>query len=653
MYQVQTSFREIGTLVQRHGATARIIGCNDDFAVLDYVGYGQAPESVPITQLEAELGSTLHLMQPETPVTSLPKQMSLPERLEIERREHYVRQLHRKTGPKGVGGRKVRQEAIDKVSVRLHDKQPPSPATLGRWAKKDRDHSLGVACDILQPFRKQHASRFDALKPLVLEVFDEEFLKQNLPSFQFTYDVFIGRIEKKFGKDCDRPCYVTFINWIKDICPIKASKLRHGQKATREMMRNAIAQIRTTHPLQRVECDAIRLAIGLVDEENRYLGSVTVFFVLDCYTRCVLGYCLHIGNGEPTSCVIHAFRHALCPKPAGTFNPNCENDWPMYGVFESAVTDGGTGYTSMQTVSFLNTAGIPMSVTQTASGWKKPFVERFNGTVRTNLAQQIHSYCGHDLSVIQDKTLKQKASMTPDQFRMLLERWIVDEYHQSPHSGINNTPHQLWLDSFADTTCGPMLPANYDVLQLPQGQTVYATISGKDAHQGVVINNVRYNDAECRIKIIGLKLSQKGEPTIVECQYSINDISTITVRDPFTDITFEVAATPSIVIPGMTLAEFQAQWTKRYSKKGFGHKRIIATSDERKAGNDAHHDNPKVTRSTRSRPANPQQMANGVAQQKAENENARREQAANSENKSGTTGLSNLSLQDLEGHTTK
>jgi hypothetical protein len=648
------SLRTIGTKVQRHGIYATVMAANVDYTVLEYENFDLPPEAVSIEQLEAEFGNVLHLVRPEKPVQSLPKTLTLMQRIEINRRKEYVRVARQLSkGTKGVGGKEARKKAIDIVATKSGDKNPPSPAQLGRWSSMENTLSLGVADNILRFGRKSSKSKFEYLKPIALSVFDEYYLKSSLPGFQSTFDIFVGRVQKQNGENADYPCYATFINWIKDICPYEESKKRNGKLSTRELMRNAVDKMKTDRPLQRVEFDGLRLAIGLVDDNGNYLGMVTLILAIDCHTRCILGYCLHPGKGEPASTYIHAYRHALCPKPQGSYNPNCENDWPMYGVWEITVVDGGTGPTSLSSQSFLNTAGIPIDVVQTGAGWKKPTIERFNYTVRSNFAQHLSSYCGHDLTRVQDYTLRQKASMTPDMFRAAFEKWLLDEYHASPHSGINNkTPYQAWKEAFKDPAFAPMLPANYEQIKLPQGETRHAYISGDACHQGVQINNVRYNDIGRKLKTIGLKLRRNNEQTVVECHYSVTDISKITVVDPFTEQTFVVNAIDNDIVSRMSLAEFDAIRVKRYKNKGVGRKRTFVGSDEYKATEEAYEANPNRRDTIRRRVANVEQMAEGVRNQQAQYDEDRAKESSGTpgDAQSSASNIPKVDLSKIGGH---
>ena len=372
----QGSLHQIGTRVQYHGMMAKIITSTDNDVIFQFEDSSLELEIVKRKKLERELGNVLHFVHPETILSNLPKDLSIEAKALILRREQYVKELTRLAGIHRIGGIKVRTQAIENVARNQSDLQPPSPSTLARWAKDAILHSLGVARSILANNRKQKSTRYDHLKEIALACFDEYYLVASKPYFQTVFDIFVDRVKEQFGGNTSYPCYATFVGWIKDICPIAASLKQDGKKVTNSMMRNAIDKLIVDHPLERIECDGISLAIGLVDDEGNFLGTAKIFFVIDCYTRCILGYQLHIGSGEPSSCIIDAFRHALCPKPTGTYNENCKSDWPMYGVFESIAVDGGPGYVSLATNGFLLRAGMKASIVETYAGWKKLFPSR-------------------------------------------------------------------------------------------------------------------------------------------------------------------------------------------------------------------------------------------------------------------------------------
>lgn len=646
---MNASLKTVGTRVSYHNTVGRIIASNEEYIVIDFDNYSE-PKIIEVSTAERALGKTLMLMKPGIVESRFRDVMTLEEKLVVTRKSQYVKELEKVSGKRKIGGTNVRQKAIANCARAINDPNPPSPATLARWARDEFDHSLGVARSCLTP-RQRRSPSFPELRDAAMECIDEHYLTTSLPTYQYVFDVFVVKMEKD-GYDVNSlPCYQTFVNWIKEIAPLEQSLKRYGRKVTRAAMRNAVKNLMTERPLERVESDALSLAVGLVDDDDVFLGYVTLFFVLDCHTRSILGYQMNIGRGEPSSCVIDAYRHALCPKPTGTYSKNCDSDWPMYGAIECAVSDGGPGYGSLETQSFLRIAGASSEIVSTYAGWEKPFIERFNGTVRTQFARNLPGYCGRDPRKIADATIREQAVMTPAQFREKLERWIVDEYHHSKHSGINyKTPYQAWTEYYRRSGDSPMVPANFKDIQLPYSNESWRRISGDACHQGIVINNVHYNDSDGHLKRIGLKLKARGETALVKVSQSIMDISKVKIVDPFTDERHVIGAIDSTIEPGMSLAEFEARRVKGYNNKGHHHVRVLADDDDIKELRLKHSAKVKKHRQRKVRTATPEDLTRSVQELEDRLISQRNGGAEDYSTSKTTSVLDDIDFNSLEGY---
>ena len=601
-----------GAKIKYLGSVGTIVYADDKECLIKYED-SELSHHISIKNLLSEFGKTFHFVQNLRPVNQLAGKLTAKQKYEIDRRQMYVDKTRELTlGNAGVGGLAVRIQAIKIVKILRDDLNPPSPATVARWVQKANTLSYGAANDIIFSTRKPHKSQYEGFKLVFLTVLDDHYFSPSLPTIKSAYEIFKSKIKA----DESIPSYPTFIEWVKDVCWLKDSKARHGKRATRETMRNAVSKFITTKPLERVEVDGVRLALGLIDNEGNYLGTPTIIIAIDCYTRCILGYRINIGKGEPASAYVDTYRHAMFPKSKEMLSPNCKNDWPCYGIWESAVVDGGTGALSEASYAFLLSVGMTQNVVQVAAGWKKPFIERFNGTLRTNFAQHIKGYCGHDLNKIQDATVKQKAHLTPEVFQALLDEWIVDDYHQNPHTGLNGkNPVDKWQEALIDEAFIPFLPSEALVAQLPQGKIVWRKIPSKDCHQGVLINGVHYNDKAGTLKMIGMTLKRKGNEPTVECHYSEGDISAITVIDPETENPIRLEAVEPNIHPGMSLVEYQAKYP---TAKNISRERIFAQSDSLKQANESFDEKMRHKKPPKQRNVNTEAMTQSVLDKKQE-----------------------------------
>jgi hypothetical protein len=534
-------------------ATVRVLGANE--LAFQFDSLKMPTKIMDIRDAEAEMGKTIVIRNPKADSPIYPAQLSVPEQNAKDKMQHYLDELNIQAGPGGVGGIKLRENVIKKTSEALGDQSPTSPATLARWQDVDKTQTIGITHSLLRGRNMTRASQYEAsgIYGIAFECIDDYYLVKNQPPIKAAYKKFKERVAKEFGA-VKVPSRQTFTSWIDSICALTKLIKKNGKRYAKAFRRNAVKEILTERPLQRVEADGLHLAIGIVDEDGNYLGRVILLFVFDAHTRCVLGYKVIVARGESSSAIIDSYRHALLPKTVG---PLCKNTYPMYGVFESIFTDGGKGYLGRNPNAFLLLAGIKQDVAQSYSGWMKPFVERFNGTVRTQFAKELDSYCGRlGDDRCNELTIQQKATLTLPEFEELFEKWIVDKYHQTRHSKLLCTPHEKWTNYYQNRS--PMLPGNMAYLSLPAGETRIATISGDASHLGVQINNLRYNDADGQLKNIGMQLKDMGQEAKVECHYSETNVFEILVINPFDGAEFVAETCSNDVVDGMSLVEYKA-----------------------------------------------------------------------------------------------
>lgn len=513
------------------------------------------------------LGQLHFISKKESPKGEI--KLTPKQKVEQERRNAYINAVKEQSEPnsKNVGGLKKRKAIIAKVAELIGDNNPPSPSTLGVWCQNENEKSLGAAHDIIAPNRRKRSPKFDGEVQLsMLEAIDEQLAGNLIDKINLTE---LHRLLAKKITSLNKPIHVPSYSYVKktfkkliwEILP------RSGIKATelKALARNAIRKFKVKFPLDRVEADGVYLQVGIVDENGNYLGGgVTIIFIIDVKTRVILGYSARVGRGETSSLVIQAIRHALCPKPEGSFHTKKGNRWGYYGLFSCFVADGGTAFTSIETSSFLmRICGTLTKTLPAAAGWLKPFIERFNLTLRIKFAKKMPGYVGPMEDQMQlEFSMKDNAVLTFEEFKQRLERWIVDDYHHTPHSGIKGlTPDESWQESL-DSGWRPELPPNYEQIALPCGKVRFAAISGDKKgsfHLGVQVENIRYNDMNARLKDIARHLTSVGEKPIVRCEYDDIDISKISVLDPRTDEYFIVPTVDADIEEGMTREAHQAE----------------------------------------------------------------------------------------------
>ena len=279
-----------GNRVSFHGLHATLTTLPDSSVALCFDKEKQPTVIKTRSEIESEFGKTLHLIPKGEVAAPTAPNLSVADLEEVKRRSAYLDELRRRTTKGGIGGVKIRQQVIARVAREIQDPKPISPATLARWARQTQRHSHGVASTLKPKTRQRKSSFSQDIQDLALEVIDDYYLQLGNPTVQYAYDCFTEEFEHRFGQGAKRPCREVFRKWAAQACdPIEFIEKREGRRAAKAARRNAKKKLRAERILERVEADAVNLAIGVTDDEGRYLGTVTLFAVIDV-TTFILAY---------------------------------------------------------------------------------------------------------------------------------------------------------------------------------------------------------------------------------------------------------------------------------------------------------------------------------------------------------------------------
>ena len=446
----------------------------------------------------------------------------------------YLMALDRETYP---GSLKVRKKVISRVAMRHHvGKNPPKPSTLyqnyRRYVAADRN-ALAVVNSVKKPSSVRASNMMISL---FNEVMDDHYLKKTgALSVKRCYEIMVQRFNEVISQDPSKFVGEKIISqsqfylWVNQLLlkPLdKAKKLSNRELSL--MRRKAIQQFQLDQILERVEVDAAVINIGLLDDDGNYLGAPMVYAMIDCYSRSVLGIHVQVGGGECSSSVLHLYHQMLHRKNSEEFG--CTNDWPMFGIPSTLVSDSGTGFTSHQVSAFLSQLQIANIKAEVRKPWKKPFIERFFQTCRTQLFSSLKGYVGKRKDQKElDINMKDAACITLKQFRAILTRYIVDDYHQRPHRGLskgNNgagplSPYQVWQSQVKHVPSN--VPANA-VENFKYNKGIVET--RKIQREGVTVKGITYQSSE-----LDSLIHQHGLDYPVPCSviFDQEDIGSVTV----------------------------------------------------------------------------------------------------------------------------
>ncbi|MCE9679584.1 Mu transposase C-terminal domain-containing protein [Shewanella sp. AS1] len=128
-------------------------------------------------------------------------------------------------------------------------------------------------------------------------------------------------------------------------------------------------------------------------------------------------------------------------------------------------TDNGSDYVSSRTTTIFNLLELDISKANAFSGWEKPFIERFFGTMSRVLMEKMPGYIGHSVSDRQQieamynfakrigegkKQAEQERlslALTPEQLQQALNDYLEFDYNHVPHDKTGKTPFELYAES--------------------------------------------------------------------------------------------------------------------------------------------------------------------------------------------------------------
>lgn len=272
---------------------------------------------------------------------------------------------------------------------------------------------------------------------------------------------------------------------------------RFGRDAARMRYAGSGKGLTATRPLQYVMLDDWEADLFALMRQSKVLRHMSkkersliprvrlnVTVAIDICTRCVVG--LAVAPVSPSSTTTStAIRTILSDKTEIAAWAGAESEWDMYGPFTRLITDGGPAMRG-KVEDVLRGIGMGHSIPE-KNPRKRGHVESFFKGLRQVCAY----FAGRSFSNVVERgdyPSELYASLTVEEFHKALIRWIVDIYHQRPHSGLRGlTPYEAWLrecsrsPGFADTPSPETLAVAFGIRR-------EATLD----QAGVRVMNLRY-----------------------------------------------------------------------------------------------------------------------------------------------------------------
>lgn len=243
---------------------------------------------------------------------------------------------------------------------------------------------------------------------------------------------------------------------IKALDPFEVVAQRKGIEAARRKFGFYEEGLSADYPLQRVEMDEWRVDVatllgesgaldGLPPEQRaRFeVGRRWIYVVMDCATRCILAILIvATPNAEDA---IRALQLVTVDRTPIAEAAGCQSSWSQAGGIGILVTDQGSAFASED----FRTAVIDLGSTYEAPPAGVPKlrhrIERVLRTFGLQLAPMLIGRTFSNSVERGDYPSEEWAALTDDELAQIFTLFIVDIYHNTPHSGLNGeTPANAW-----------------------------------------------------------------------------------------------------------------------------------------------------------------------------------------------------------------
>ncbi|MEY9418045.1 putative transposase [Bradyrhizobium japonicum] len=223
------------------------------------------------------------------------------------------------------------------------------------------------------------------------------------------------------------------------------------------------------------EVDHCLLDVQVIDEETMQIaGRPWLTAIIDRYSRCIVGFSMSFAHPSWAS-VMDALRVAISRKdPYLATYAGIKNDWACFGVPGTLVTDHGRDFKSNSMVEAAHALGFRLRHVRPKEPWLKGKIERWFKSLAEEI---IHVLPGTVFARIEDRKFynsEKQAVLTIHELNWIVAKWVIDVYHQRPHSKLGTSPAKMWAQGLKEIT--PLRDVPDDLLVPMMGLVIPRTL---------------------------------------------------------------------------------------------------------------------------------------------------------------------------------
>lgn len=235
---------------------------------------------------------------------------------------------------------------------------------------------------------------------------------------------------------------------IANLDPLKTTRRREGQDASRSLQGVGGEPPAVTTPLEQVQIDHTVIDLIVVGERDRQpIGRPYLTLAIDVFTRCVLGMVVTLEAPSAVSVGL-CLAHVACDKRPWLEGLNVEMDWPMSGKPMLLYLDNAAEFKSEALRRGCEQHGIRLDYRPLGQPHYGGIVERIIGTAMQMIHDELPGTTFSNPDQRGEYASEKMAALTLRE----LERWLtlaVGTYHGSVHNGLLQPPAARWAEAVA------------------------------------------------------------------------------------------------------------------------------------------------------------------------------------------------------------
>lgn len=344
---------------------------------------------------------------------------------------------------------------------------PIHARTLRRWLKLSSEVGAAGLADQISS-RGNRNSYFSAEeRELLMRTVRESYMSLNRPTKMNTFqDVKVAFHDANTEREQQGlsalrvPSREAVRLAINSLDKFEVTVARKGLQAAQKLFKPVGQGLQVDRPFERVEMDEWKIDLvsimadaGLLQlfstEELVNLGLDNtrsrwwVTAAIDCRTKCFVG--AKLTRNPRTTAALECLRMTTLDKGRLADAVGAVSGWQMAGTAEMLVTDNGPAFKAARLSDTCADLGIVLERSIAGLPGMRGTVERVFRTAASTLLHRLNGRTFSSVLERGDHPAETRACLNVENLCFALVRWIVDIYHNTPHSGLGGrTPLEQW-----------------------------------------------------------------------------------------------------------------------------------------------------------------------------------------------------------------